>query len=42
MDFGVIFLANGETHKDAAFAEGKGFTHAWVGDSQMVWSDAFQ
>jgi len=42
MDFGVIFLANRETHKDAAFAESKGFTHAWVGDSQMVWSDAFQ
>jgi alkanesulfonate monooxygenase SsuD/methylene tetrahydromethanopterin reductase-like flavin-dependent oxidoreductase (luciferase family) len=42
MDFGVIFLANVESGKDAAFAEDKGFTHAWFGDSQMVWADAFQ
>lgn len=42
MDFGVIFLPNNETSKDVAFAENKGFTHAWVGDSQMVWADAFQ
>lgn len=42
MDFGVIFLANIESGKDAAFAESKGFTHAWFGDSQMVWADAFQ
>jgi 5,10-methylenetetrahydromethanopterin reductase len=42
MNFGVIFLPNRETSKDAAFAESKGFTHAWVGDSQMVWADAFQ
>src|ERR1051325_5447827 len=42
MDFGVIFLPSIETSKDVAFAESKGFTHAWVGDSQMVWADAFQ
>src|SRR5712671_1352180 len=42
MDFGVIFLPTIETSKDAVFAESKGFTHAWVGDSQMVWADAFQ
>jgi alkanesulfonate monooxygenase SsuD/methylene tetrahydromethanopterin reductase-like flavin-dependent oxidoreductase (luciferase family) len=42
MDFGVIFLPTVESYKDAVFAESKGFTHAWVGDSQMVWADAFQ
>ncbi len=42
MDFGVIFLPTIDSGKDAAFAESQGFTHAWVGDSQMVWADAFQ
>lgn len=42
MDFGAIFLPTVESYKDAAFAESQGFTHAWVGDSQMVWADAFQ
>lgn len=42
MDFGVIFLPTIETYKDAVFAEKQGFTHAWFGDSQMVWADVYQ
>jgi len=42
MDFGVIFLSHVESYQDAAFAESKGFTHAWFGDSQMVWADVYQ
>ena len=42
MDFGVIFLSHIESYKEAAFAESKGFTHAWFGDSQMVWADVYQ
>ena len=42
MDFGVIFLSHVESYKEAAFAEAKGFTHAWFGDSQMVWADVYQ
>ncbi len=42
MEFGVIFLTHVESHKDAAFAESKGFSHAWFGDSQMVWGDVYQ
>lgn len=42
MDFGVIFLSHVESYKEAAFAESKGFTHAWFGDSQMVWADVYQ
>lgn len=42
MDFGVIFLSHVESYKEAAFAESQGFTHAWFGDSQMVWADVYQ
>lgn len=42
MDFGVIFLSHVESYKEAVFAETKGFTHAWFGDSQMVWADVYQ
>lgn len=42
MDYGVIFLSHVECYKEAAFAEKKGFTHAWFGDSQMVWGDVYQ
>lgn len=42
MDFGVIFLPRVESSRDVAFAESHGFTHAWFGDSQMVWADVFQ
>ena len=42
MDYGVIFLSHVETYKDVMIAEEKGYTHAWFGDSQMVWSDVYQ
>src|SRR5205085_11806642 len=42
MDFGIISLSNVESYKEAALAESKGFTHAWFGDSQMVWADVYQ
>src|SRR5262245_13352492 len=42
MDFGIIFLPTVESYKQAALAEAQGFTHAWFGDSQMVWADVYQ
>jgi alkanesulfonate monooxygenase SsuD/methylene tetrahydromethanopterin reductase-like flavin-dependent oxidoreductase (luciferase family) len=42
MDFGVISLSNVESYKETALAETQGFTHAWFGDSQMVWADVYQ
>ncbi len=42
MDFGIIFLSHVESYKEAALAETQGFTHAWFGDSQMVWADVYQ
>ena len=42
MDFGVIFLSHVESYKEAMRAESQGFTHAWFGDSQMVWADVYQ
>ena len=42
MDFGVIFLSHVESYKDVALAESQGFSHAWFGDSQMVWADVYQ
>ena len=42
MDYGVIFLSHVGSHKDVLFAEELGFSHAWFGDSQMVWGDVYQ
>ena len=42
MDFGFISLSNVESYKAVALAETKGYTHAWFGDSQMVWADVYQ
>jgi alkanesulfonate monooxygenase SsuD/methylene tetrahydromethanopterin reductase-like flavin-dependent oxidoreductase (luciferase family) len=42
MDFGMIWLASVDVRKEVAFAEANGFTHAWLGDSQMVWADVYQ
>ena len=42
MDFGVIFLSHVESYKEAMRAESQGFSHAWFGDSQMVWADVYQ
>lgn len=42
MDYGFAFLSAVDIYKDVAAAERKGFTHAWLYDSQMVCSDVFQ
>ena len=42
MDFGVIFLSHVDSYKHVALAESQGFSHAWFGDSQMVWADVYQ
>ena len=42
MDYGAIFLSHVGSYKDVMLAEEKGYTHAWFGDSQMVWGDVYQ
>jgi len=41
MDYGFVFPAAIHIHKDVAFAEQHGFTHAWLYDSQMLFSDPY-
>lgn len=42
MDFGLVFQTRVTTTPDeVAFAEEKGFTHAWLYDSQMIYSDVY-
>ena len=41
MDFGIVFPAGLDTHHDVAHAENAGFSHAWVYDSQMLFSDPY-
>ena len=36
MDYGFAFLSAVDIHKDVALAERKGFTHAWLYDTQMT------
>src|SRR5713101_4305109 len=42
MDYGFAFLSAVDIHKDVALAESKGFTHAWLYDTQMICADVFQ
>jgi alkanesulfonate monooxygenase SsuD/methylene tetrahydromethanopterin reductase-like flavin-dependent oxidoreductase (luciferase family) len=42
MEYGILGLAKVDSIKDVTFAESKGFSHAWLADSQMVWSDVYQ
>ena len=42
MDFGFAFLSTIDVADDVAFAESKGFTHAWLYDSQMICADVYQ
>ena len=42
MDYGFAFLSAVDIHKDVAVAERKGFTHAWLYDTQMICADVFQ
>lgn len=41
MDYGFVFPAAIHIHKDVAYAEDHGFTHAWLYDSQMLFSDPY-
>lgn len=42
MDFGLVFQSSVKTTPDdVAFAEERGFTHAWLYDSQMLYSDVY-
>ncbi len=42
MDYGFAFLSTVDIYKDVAWAERKGFTHAWLYDTQMLCADVFQ
>jgi alkanesulfonate monooxygenase SsuD/methylene tetrahydromethanopterin reductase-like flavin-dependent oxidoreductase (luciferase family) len=42
MDCGILCLSSVEAVKEVVLAESKGFSHAWLADSQMVWSDVYQ
>lgn len=41
MDYGFVFPAAIHIHEDVAYAEEHGFTHAWLYDSQMLFSDPY-
>ena len=41
MDYGFVFPAAIHIHKDVTYAEQHGFTHAWLYDSQMLFSDPY-
>lgn len=42
MDFGLVFQSHVDTTpEEVAFAEERGFTHAWLYDSQMIYSDVY-
>lgn len=42
MDYGFAFLSTVDIADDVAYAESKGFTHAWLYDTQMICADVFQ
>jgi len=41
MDFGFVFFGSVQIHPAVALAEKRGFTHAWLYDSQMLASDVY-
>jgi 5,10-methylenetetrahydromethanopterin reductase len=42
MDFGLVFQSSVKTTPDdVVYAEQRGFTHAWLYDSQMIYSDVY-
>lgn len=41
MDFGFHFGIYAAVHKDVALAEERGFTHAWLYDTQMIYGDVY-
>jgi alkanesulfonate monooxygenase SsuD/methylene tetrahydromethanopterin reductase-like flavin-dependent oxidoreductase (luciferase family) len=41
MDFGFVFFGSVQVYPDVRLAEKRGFTHAWLYDSQMLTSDVY-
>jgi 5,10-methylenetetrahydromethanopterin reductase len=41
MDFGFVFFGSVQIYPDVVLAERRGFTHAWLYDSQMLASDVY-
>ena len=41
MDIGVCIAAKIDDVGVVPFAENLGYSHAWVADSQMIWSDCY-
>ena len=41
MDFGFVFFGNVQIAPMVALAEKRGFSHAWLYDSQMLTSDVY-
>ena len=42
MEFGTLIFPKPERAiTDPAYAEKRGFTHAWIPDSQMIWGDTY-
>jgi len=41
MDFGFVFFGSVTVYPDVVLAEKRGFTHAWLYDSQMLASDVY-
>ncbi len=41
MDYGYVFFSGVHVYKDVRLAEKRGFTHAWLYDSQMLCSDVY-
>ena len=41
MDFGFVFFGSVQVYPDVVLAEKRGFTHAWLYDTQMLASDVY-
>ena len=41
MDFGFAFMGDCHIHADVKYAENKGFSHAWLYDTQMLGSEVY-
>ena len=41
MDYGYVFPGGVHVYKDVMLAERRGYTHAWLYDSQMLFSDVY-
>ena len=41
MDYGYVFPGGVHVYKDVMLAEKRGYTHAWLYDSQMLFSDVY-